>query len=368
MQYEELQSKVIYFLRFPLIIGIVFVHNYSSTVFIQGTEIGVANSVDIPIYHIISELFSQILGRISVPLFFFISGFLFFFQTDFNRNSYNKKLKRKIKSLLIPYLFWNIAWLLLYHIVPNIPILSAWLNGGGRNYNLGYIISSLWGIKNEAGGMTYPICYQFWFIRDLMVIVLLTPVLYLYIKKFKIYGVLLLSILWYLNCWFSFMGTHGLSIIALFFFTVGAWFSINKKNLVEELDKIKNISFYLYPLIVIIDLLTKGSNYNYLISRLGILFGIAFFFNLVSYLLNNGKIKVNAFLSASSFFIFAIHMPWLLSPIKKIFFKLFEPTSDLPLTLFYFMVPLLVVFISLILYYLLKRFCPAFTKIIIGGR
>jgi hypothetical protein len=96
--------------------------------------------------------------------------------------------------------------------------------------------------------------------------------------------------------------------------------------------------------------------------------GNCIFFNLVSYLLNNEKIKVNVFLFASSFFIFAIHEPWLLTPIKKISFKIVEPTSDLSLTFFYLMTPLLVVCISLILYYLLKRFCPTLTKIITGGR
>ncbi|KAA6331947.1 hypothetical protein EZS27_019494 [termite gut metagenome] len=360
MENEELQSKVIAFLRFPLIIGVVFIHYYGSTVFVQGIEIGVVNNADIPIYHITNKLFNCILGGgIRNPFFFFISGFFFFSHTNFNRNSYSKKLKNRIKSLLIPYLFWNIAWLLMFYIVPNIPILSTWVNGSERNYSLEHILFSLW---------PHPISGQFWFIRDLMVVGLLTPIVYPYIKQFKIYGVLLLGILWYKGYWFSFISTHGLSITALFFFTAGAWFSINKKNLVEEFGKIKNISFYLYPLIVIIDLLTKGSSYNYLIFRLGILLGIAFFFNLVSCLLKNGKIRVNAFLSASSFFIFAIHMPWLLSPIKKIFFKLFEPTSDVLLTFFHFMIPFLIVCISLILYYLLKRFCPAFTKIITGGR
>jgi fucose 4-O-acetylase-like acetyltransferase len=163
------------------------------------------------------------------------------------------------------------------------------------------------------------------------------------------------------------MGTHGLSIAALFFFTAGAWFSINKRNLVEEFGKVKNISFYFYPVLVIIDLLTKESSYNYLVHNLGILLGIAFFFNLVSCLLNNEKIKTNTFLSASGFFIFATHS-WLLRPVKRILVDIFKPESDLLLTFCYFMTPLFVVGISLIFYYLLKRFCPAFTKIITGGR
>ncbi len=65
---DELLSRVIDFLRFPLIVGVIFIHNYSSTMIVQGVELG--STANMPVYYIVSELFSQVLGRVAVPLFF----------------------------------------------------------------------------------------------------------------------------------------------------------------------------------------------------------------------------------------------------------------------------------------------------------
>lgn len=71
----------------------------------------------IPIYHTTSFFISRILASVAVPLFFFISGYLFFFRTTFSVDVYKKKLKSRIKTLLIPYLFWNFVVLVGHWIV-----------------------------------------------------------------------------------------------------------------------------------------------------------------------------------------------------------------------------------------------------------
>lgn len=368
MTYDELQSKSIDFLRFPLIVGVVFIHNYASTIIVQGVEIG--NDTFMPVYHMASELFSQVIARIAVPLFFFISGFLFFLNVHmFNKDCYFAKLKKRAKTLLVPYLFWNIAFLLFYYLASHAPVLSSWFRG--RVYDMDFILSALWGVPPGEGAtseMTYPIAYQFWFIRDLMVTVILTPLIYCLIKYLKIYAVAFLGVLWYLELWPAALQFHGLSSAAFFFFTLGAWFSVNGKNVIEEFAKIKYLVFFIYPIIALTDLFTKGMSYNVYINHLGILFGLLFCFNLVSLNLNKGKWKVFKFLSVSSFFVFAIHDPWLLSQIKKLYFKVFLPDTDVQLTVAYFIVPVFVVLFALGGYYLLKRYFPRFTQIITGGR
>jgi surface polysaccharide O-acyltransferase-like enzyme len=359
---KDLQSDVITFLRFPLIVGVVFIHNYASVVNMPGMEFG--NGGDLPIFYICSELFSQILGRVAVPLFFFISGFLFFRNIDgFTKQDYLKKLKSRGKTLLIPYLFWNITVLLIFYVAQSVPTLDMWFNNKVE-YNFRYILETLWGFDND----NTPVAYQFWFIRDLMVAVALTPVIYFYIKRTRGYGVLLLGVLWFFNWWFGFVGGYGLSIVAVFFFTAGAWFGSNKRNLIDDMSKVKYWSFTLYPLLVIADLLTKKYTGNIYIHNAGIIAGIAFWFNLVASLLRTGKVGVNRFLAASSFFVFAIHEPLLLSKIRKVLYVIINPQSDLLITALYFLIVLVVVLIALGLYYLLKRFVPKFTAMITGGR
>lgn len=52
--------------------------------------------------------------HIAVPTFFLISGFLFFvnFQ-EWSWEGYKKKMSSRVKTLLIPYVFWNIVPFLL---------------------------------------------------------------------------------------------------------------------------------------------------------------------------------------------------------------------------------------------------------------
>ena len=363
---KDLQSNVINFLRFPLIVGVLLIHNSTSTITIPGAEFG--NAENLPVFYVCSELFSQILGRVAVPLFFFISGFLFFQNIDgFTRQDYLRKLKSRGKTLLIPYLFWNITAILVYYIAQNIPALDMWFNHKVE-YNLQYLLKSLWGQTSDEIALTTPIAYQFWFIRDLMVAVILTPVIYSFIRKAKVYGVLLLGVLWFFNWWFSVVGVRGLSIGVIFFFTAGAWFGSNKRNIVDDMGKVKYWLYALYPLLVMADLLTKNYAANSFINSAGIIAGIVFWVNLVAHLLRTGKAGVNRFLVSSAFFLYAIHDPFITTPIRKILYAVLNPQSDGLITLLYFLVVLAVALIALGLYYVLKRFMPKFTAIITGGR
>ena len=75
MENKNLQSKVITLLRFPLSVFVVLIHSSFSSFMIGGETLVVETY---PVYYNISYLFSDIIGWIAVPLFFFISGY---FQT-----------------------------------------------------------------------------------------------------------------------------------------------------------------------------------------------------------------------------------------------------------------------------------------------
>jgi len=372
----DLQSAVIDFLRFPLIIGVLLLHNYPTMVGVATKQIG--NNALFPVSTICRELFSQTLGRLSVPTFFFISGFLFFLHIDkFTGAVYVKKLKNRTKTLLIPYLFWNLLSLAAFYAVYHAPILSSYFSDT-QEYTWHYLLQALWALPNDGIEVAkYPIAYQFWFIRDLMVMVILTPVVYFLVKKFRLYAVGILGILWFFGWWqlyFPWLAGQGLNIKALFFFTAGAWFSINKRNFVDDADKIAKWAFMLYPPIAIADVLTKLyiPNGQYvcpsLINNSGILIGIVASFALAAYLLKTGKAHVSTFLASASFFVFAVHEPLFLSRLRTRVFVIFRPESDGSLTAVYFLLVIVVTVVTLGLYWLLQRYLPKFTGVITGGR
>ena len=89
---EELQSKSIDFLRFPLIVGVVLIHAHFSNVIMNGVNVNILHEYSCPIYDTTSYFFSELIGRIAVPLFFFISGFLFFYRSkEFSLSVYRIK-------------------------------------------------------------------------------------------------------------------------------------------------------------------------------------------------------------------------------------------------------------------------------------
>ena len=81
---------------------------------------------------------------------------------EFDTQKWCVKLKKRIRTLLMPYLFWNLCYLLFMSIVqlsfPNI----VWERKMIYNYSFFELINSFW----NFGGMYYemPILYSFWFI------------------------------------------------------------------------------------------------------------------------------------------------------------------------------------------------------------
>lgn len=71
-----LQSKVISFLRFPLIVAVVMIHSSPQHIIVGGVEFFDDNNLGF--YGYIYNLITEIIAQSAVPLFFFISGFLFF--------------------------------------------------------------------------------------------------------------------------------------------------------------------------------------------------------------------------------------------------------------------------------------------------
>jgi len=67
---------VISFIRFPLIVAVVLIHTEPHSVIAGSNE--VVGSQHYGIYNMIFMLISNIFANVAVPLFFFISGFLFF--------------------------------------------------------------------------------------------------------------------------------------------------------------------------------------------------------------------------------------------------------------------------------------------------
>ena len=97
------------------------------------------------------------IGQFAVPLFFIISGFLFFRNIK-STNDAVAKLKRRVYTLLIPYLLWN----LIYYAI------HLFLKPGS-----GISINEL-----LDAAFTYKYNPSFWFMYQLILLSIISPILY----------------------------------------------------------------------------------------------------------------------------------------------------------------------------------------------
>ena len=144
MKNDALLSSTISYLRFPLTVGIVFIHFHLDTgLDIRGTVHGLDNP---DWYFFIVTTISQVLARIGVPLFFVISGFLFFYHCRFNCDVYKRKLRSRFKSLFMPFIIWNII-ALLYSMKCFLPILSSFYRPLEIDFSIVRLINTFLGGK-----------------------------------------------------------------------------------------------------------------------------------------------------------------------------------------------------------------------------
>ncbi len=113
--------------------------------------------------------------RIAVPLFFVFSGYLFFRNFELTPAGIWKKYKKRIATLLIPYLFWSIGTFLFFYIAQSIPATAAYFSsrsvvGIGFPKTLQYIF---------LNSLNSPL----WYLSNLIILTLLTPVIYVLIKR-----------------------------------------------------------------------------------------------------------------------------------------------------------------------------------------
>lgn len=379
----KLQSLTIDFLRFPLIMMVVFIHMSPKTINLIDAKYSLLSGHGI--YNIIKILFSHTITSIAVPTFFLISGFLFFsnFQ-DWSWKGYQKKIGSRIKTLLIPYILWNLIPFLL--IVgkcligdisngnPTTGTLDFFYNNIGRIF---YVFHEWESSSTDWLGnhlySTAPLNVPLWFVRDLFVISLLTPIIYLAVTKINIWLILALFFAYISKIWTQ---IPGLDIESIFYFTVGAFFAINKINFVEFADKYK---YYLLPTSAI--LLVACTIYDGNKTEIGhniipfyICTSILSVFYLASTAIDRYNIKPNKFLVSACFFIYVSHvMPLpniecLLTFVKKTIHEIIPGKSLAENYFCYFATPIITAFISIVIFAVLRKISPKATKFICGNR
>ena len=372
MNHDELKYNVFDWLRFPLIVFVVYIHSFGKPIDFYAIDFSNLTSIDC--YNLFRISISGVLTHIAVPIFFFISGFLFFNKLqEWNQSIYFNKLKKRIKTLLIPFLIWNTISILLkvQSMVRHDGLDSLWSNIDGNNIIALYWNSEVWNLdrKDWLGFLTpssSPYLVPLWYLRDLMVTMIMSPLLYYLFKYARVWGLVLLFF-----SYISLVGIKvpGISTTALFFFGAGAYFNLNKIDPTKFAWNYKNVfyglAFFLWLIVARFD------GHNTLVGNLLYPFYIIIssiaMFNLATSFVKSGHLFPRL-LTQSTFFVYLAHTIMITEISSSVMRLIFGEGNVLSLSVTYLLAPILTVTICVVCYWILKKYLPKLCGIMTGER
>ncbi len=316
-------------------------------------------------------------GGIAVPCFFFISGILFFTKLkNWDWETWNDKLKKRIKSLFIPFVLWiavtfvlKFAWGIFKHELPGFSI-SAIKNyfisrGGLRMFYDRPIVEFANSFLGYTVDASKPLDGPLWYVRDLIVLVLLSPVIWTILNKSRYYAVAILGLIYLLFIGFPFVLV---SPTGLFFFSAGAAFSMSGKDFLETFRKFKLPSIILSIIFLVMAFVITNPIWNDLVYRLFVISTVVTIFNVTAGLYDAGRIKPVKLLTDSSFFIYASHAVLITEISNFLLWRALPITAEWMLVLKIFLRPAVAVGICLLIFVVMRKICPKILGLLTGGR
>lgn len=371
----DLRSQSLDLLRFPLAIAVLAVHVVSpQTFYVKGEAI---NTMSMPAVEFLFNFISAFIRAQSVPIYYFISGYVFFYGVDFTSVVYKKKLKNRFRSLVIPYVVWNVfalAWI-LFKSMPCFASLTSGLNSIEPDFSLKALLFSFFNnsqgvvpIEGVGAGHIYPVNSPLWFIRDLIIVVITSPIVYWIVKKIRVPAVVVILVLWFIADYYKW-GYASQLITAYAFFMWGAYMSVNKKDMMAEFGRFSNISYVGYFALAIAYMVCAYVKPEYctILKLMNIFVGLIFAYNVAALLIKKSICKPDKFLSSSSFFIYISHF-LIYNEVLKILYMIISPETAAGFVLLYLLAIVACVLLLLSMFYLMNRYVPSVLRVIAGRK
>lgn len=302
--------------------------------------------------------------RVAVPVFFMISGFLLF-NNKYEPSQLFPKIANRACTLLVPYILWSIFAFLFFYIFTTVPYTKLYFNTiDFTSYSAFDYIKCF---------TTKPINAPLWFIRDLYLIVLCSPlILFLYKNSIIVYYTLLIVIVAFWIIDFK---------AGCFFFDAPLFFNLGFLcSRMDNIDKyfLRDNKFYtiytLFTLLflsltvintVLFDIATPFQK-NFLRKVLIItgIIAIPFITNIISYR------YIASFLlwfKKYSFITFVTHS-LTIQAVRKVLL-MFIPQTNIFLYVFTYIIEIgLVIIIGVITLQIIKSISPKLLGVLTGGR
>ena len=352
-------SRKLKFISVLAMCAVVFIHAYNcADLFLTPTTRISEGFKFTPMFE---YFFSNGLFRFAVPLFFMISGFLYFFNYENTGKCYLNKLKKRTFSLLVPYLVWCLLSGVLMTVLSKIEFFKGLAIVQEKAFDLPYFFMYF----------LSPAAFPLWYVQQLIIFVLIAPALYFLISKSRAIILIPIGVLWF--CDISFI----INSQALFYFCAGAAIAIFGKS--------RNVTKRDDPMVTLFMTITWVciSFSNTLIAASGDDSAFTTMIMLVLYKLNEvvGLIAAwmifdhiaklitdkKGFLLAAAhvFFIYAMH-----EPLLHIAFQigLVQNASPLSHLILYIFLPFTIMAACILVSMIIRKLIKPVHKVMTGGR
>ena len=231
--------------RFPLALAVVAVHsgefvaNLTRTGFSNGDSTFGLWCVD----------FLTMISRLATPSFLLISGLIFCKEGKVSAEQYYRKIKSRCRTLLVPYLVWNFLAVLLL-CAPSAFKYFFFTPGSYSDTSL--TLSGL--VHWMLGWPVYPADAPLWFVRDLILLIAIVPILNFVPQRVLAIGVCSLFIYWLLFPLDVIPGGVPRAFSALFFM-IGLLMGMNQ----SWLQALARIKWLIYAAAVVLLFSATGS-------------------------------------------------------------------------------------------------------------
>ncbi len=352
-------SDTISTMRFPLLLMVVLIHCSLRY------KIGASGSGYIA--ENVMYFVSFCVCSIAVPTYFLMSGYLFFGIMGKNRNislkEYGNKLRKRFFRLLIPYLLWNLIGFCMMALFMETS-LKRFFPGLNLTIDFKYFISCFWSVGDlftffQTAGA--PVDAPMWFVRDLIILTLLSPLIALIYKYLKFWILIPLTVLFILGIW---PHVVGFSLTGILFYMFGAYFSISQSKIIPQMSKLWWMPF-VAVIVFTVETWIRPSGYPYIHSFSILTGSVAFIYIAIQVSKHERVVKKLSALGNLGFFIFAFHM-LISSETATIICRILKPATNLGWLGCYMLMFLTLIFVSTVLYLGLKKLLPGFLSLLVG--
>lgn len=346
MTISKYNSDKIRLLSFVAILFVIYIHSP----YLEATGYPIAQCVQ----RFVADFG---LAIFAVPLFYAISGLLFFNGVRKVRDCF-PKIKKRFRSLLVPYIIWNLVFVGWYVVMAYTPGVSGFVNSD--------MLSSIQ-FSNPVSTLYFlfisPAGFHLWFLRDLMAFVMLSPILYFGINRFPWLTILLL-----------FIGLGWIPRLGLVYFALGGAIALHcdLERLSAQLTKQRTILlliiYFFNAFLAAFGVVRSGDAFwQYYVQIMSVI-AIAAIWGLYDYVIAS-DLKFSARMATMlryTFFVYLFHEP-AFNIIKKIGLKVLG-THEYSLILLYMINPILMLVIAIGVGILFKKLLPKIYSICVGGR